>query len=329
MGFHRAGIKIVLETDHDPRCVATLRANGLSRNVLQADLVEVDGSTVLRCAGLSRGDVDIVFGGPSCQPFSRSNEGRRTGLRDPRGRLVFEFSRIVRELRPKAFVMENVRGLVSSNGGEDLRLLERRFRRMRYHVTSFVLNAADYGVPQSRQRLFVVGSKERMMTPPEPTHAARDSPRKGLDCYVTAREAIGKMDDGRNKRGLETIGGKYGHLIDAIPPGMNYLFYTSRYAKKNPLFRWRSKFWTFLLKMDPKRPSHTIQATPGPYVGPFHWRNRRLTLREIKAIQGIPASWKVRGGSHPEYTSDAWRQVGNAVPPQLASAVASSVREFL
>jgi len=330
LGFQKAGMKIVLETDNDAHCIETLRANKLSKKILLADLIHIDGTALLREAELNRGDVDVVFGGPSCQPFSRSNEGRRRGINDPRGRLVFEFSRIVGQLRPKAFVMENVRGFVSSNGGKDLQLLERRFRRMGYRVNSFVLNAADYGVPQSRHRLFIAGLNDGVTpAPPEPTHSPRDSPREGLDPQVTTEEAIGKMDDGINRKGIKTIGGMYGHMMDAIPPGMNYLYYTSRYNRKKAVFKWRSKFWTFLLKMDPKRPSHTIQATPGPYVGPFHWRNRRLTLDEVKKLQSIPTSWKVSGVSAPEYTSAAWKQIGNAVPPLLATAVATSVKEYL
>ena len=112
LGFQRAGMKIVLETDNDPHCIETLRANSVSKTILLADLFHIDGATLLRKAGLRRGDIDVVFGGPSCQPFSRSNEGRRRGIKDPRGRLVFEFSRIVGELRPKALVMEYLRGLV-------------------------------------------------------------------------------------------------------------------------------------------------------------------------------------------------------------------------
>jgi len=330
LGFQRAGIRTVLATDIDPRCIETLKANGPTTTLLPADLLDVDGITLLAKAGLRKGDVDIVYGGPSCQPFSRSNEGRRRGIKDPRGRLVFEFSRIVRELEPKAFVMENVRGLVSSNGGWDLRLLERRFRRVGYCVSSFVLNAADYGVPQSRHRLFVVGLDDGLAPlPPEPTHAPKDTPGKGRKVHVTAGEAIGTLDDGVDMEGVEAIGGVYGHLMDAIPAGMNYLYYTKRYNPKKHLFRWRSKFWTFLLKMDPSRPSHTIQATPGPYVGPFHWRNRRLTLEEIKRLQGIPASWTVSGTTQPEYTSAAWRQVGNAVPPRLAEAIAAGIKDSL
>lgn len=323
-------MNIVLETDIDSYCIETLRANELCKTIKSADLFRVDGTSLLQEAGLRKGDVDVVFGGPSCQPFSRSNEGRRRGTNDPRGRLIFEFSRIVKELQPRAFVMENVRGLVSSNRGRDLERLERRFRHMGYNVNWFVLNAADYGVPQSRHRLFVVGLDFGVTPlPPEPTHATEDFLREGLKAHVTAGDAIGRLDDGVNLRGVETIGGIYGHLMDRIPPGMNYLYYTRRYSPKRSLFRWRSKFWTFLLKMDPARPSHTIQATPGPYVGPFHWRNRRLTLEEIKRLQDIPPSWKVSGKSRPEYASAAWRQVGNAVPPRLAEAVAVKVREYL
>ncbi len=330
LGFRRAGVSIVLEADNDPFCLESLRATSLSPRVLAADLSQADALELLRQAGLRRGDVDMVFGGPSCQPFSRSNEGRRRGIQDPRGRLVLEFSRFVQELSPKAFVMENVRGLVSSNGGRDLQLLERRFRRMGYRVGSFVLSAADYGVPQSRHRLFIIGLEDEVVpTPPPATHAPQDSPSKGLKGYATAGDAIGRLDDGVDRAGADAIGGVYGHLVDAIPPGMNYLFYTRHLHSRKPLFKWRSKFWTFLLKMDPARPSHTIQATPGPYVGPFHWRNRRLTLEEIKRLQGLPAAWKVAGQSSPEYTSAAWRQVGNAVPPPLAAAVAAHVKEFL
>src|SRR2546421_144510 len=247
LGFHRAGMTIALETDNDPFCIETLKANGLCTSVMAADLFRVNGNLLLREAGLCKGDVDVVFGGPSCQPFSRSNEGRRRGIKDPTGRLIFEFSRVVKALK---------------------------------------------------------------------THA-------------TAKDAIGRLDEGVNRKGGEAIGGMYGHLMDRIPPGMNYLYYTRRHNPKKPLFRWRSKFWTFLLKMDPSRPSHTIQANPGPYVGPFHWRNRRLTLEEIERLQGLPPHWRVLGRTKPEYTSAAWRQVGNAVPPKLAEAVAAKIREYL
>jgi len=112
---------------------------------------------------------------------------------------------------------------------------------------------------------------------------------------------------------------------------MNYIYYTREYSKKHVLFKDRSKFWTFLLKLNPNQPSTTIQAQPWNSVGPFHWNNRRLTLEEIKRIQGIPNKYYVSGvrGNGNEYGSNAWMQIGNAVPPKLAEVVGKQVRSFL
>ncbi len=271
-----------------------------------------------------------MVGGPSCQPFSRSNEGNRLGTRDPRGRLIFEFARIVQEVRPTGFIMENVHGLASSNNGHDLKELVRRLSKIGYNVVVAVLNAADYGVPQKRRRLFLIGLANGG-TPhfPDPTHNHRDSPHNGVEPHVTSGEALADLDDGEDYDGIKTIGGKYGCLLNDIPPGMNYLFYTRRMGHPKPLFRWRSKFWPFLLKLDPDKPSSTIQARPGPCVGPFHWRNRRLTIAEIKRLQTIPDNWSVSGTHEPAYASPAWRQIGEAVPPLLMENVGNTLRETL
>jgi DNA (cytosine-5)-methyltransferase 1 len=136
--------------------------------------------------------------------------------------------------------------------------------------------------------------------------------------------AIGDLDDGITHRGSESIGGKYGHLIDRIPEGMNYQFYTKEAGYPKPKFEYRSKYWHFLLKLARNKPSSTIQASPGPFVGPIHWRNRHLTLHEAKRLQTLPDSLK---------TSDnpnvAWRQVGDAVPPLLASQVGAKLLHSL
>lgn len=112
---------------------------------------------------------------------------------------------------------------------------------------------------------------------------------------------------------------------------MNYIYYTSEFSKKHVLFKDRSKFWTFLLKLNPNEPSTTIQAQPWNSVGPFHWNNRRLTLNEIKRIQGIPDSYFVAGirGNGNEYGSNAWMQIGDAVPPKLAEVVGKHVKKYL
>ena len=108
--------------------------------------------------------------------------------------------------------------------------------------------------------------------------------------------------------------------MDEIPPGQNYLYYTEKRGHKKPLFRWRSRYWTFLLKLHPKLPSWTIQAKPAKYQGPFHWNNRILRLNELKALQTIPLEWKI-SGSETEKRS----QIGNACPPLMAEQIGKHI----
>src|SRR5205823_8904488 len=116
----------------------------------------------------------------------------------------------------------------------------------------------------------------------------------------------------------EHVNGRYGHLLPAIPPGDNYLFYTEKRGHSSPLFEWRSRYWSFLLKLDPLQPSPTIQAQPGPYVGPFHWENRRLRVGEIKRLFTFPDEFELVGTR-----VSVQAQLGNAVPPLLAETVAA------
>jgi DNA (cytosine-5)-methyltransferase 1 len=193
---------------------------------------------------------------------------------------------------------------------------------MRYEV----LNAADYGVPQNRQRLFLIGSRDgKVLRHPRPTHwgehERRVRPRwaDGLRPHVTAGQALAGLRT-RPESGDE-VNGRYGHLLPGIPPGKNYLFYTAHQGHPEPLFRWRSRYWTFLLKLDPDRPAPTIQGQPGPYVGPFHWKNRRLRVPELMRLQGFPDDYELEGTRR-----QVQLQVGNSVPPLLAATVATAVR---
>jgi DNA (cytosine-5)-methyltransferase 1 len=120
----------------------------------------------------------------------------------------------------------------------------------------------------------------------------------------------------------EAVNGKYGHLLPAIPPGDNYLFYTAKRGHPEPLFGWRSKYWSFLLKLAPNRPAPTIQAQPGPYIGPFHWENRRLRVAEIKRLFTYPDNFELVGSR-----SSIQAQLGNSVPPLLAEKVVQALTQ--
>jgi DNA (cytosine-5)-methyltransferase 1 len=184
-----------------------------------------------------------------------------------------------------------------------------------------VLNAADYGVAQARPRLFVIGARKGLPLPvhPGPTHGGRWERRATGHSerrHVTAGEAI----DGLfcDPEPAENVQGQFGHLLADIPPGGNYLHYTTEKGHPNPQFTWRSRFWSFLLKLDPDRPSPTIQAQPGPYVGPFHWENRRLRVGEVKRLFGFPDDFDLVGSR-----GSVQAQLGNCVPPPLAAQVAA------
>ncbi len=326
LGLKKSGFKILIHVDNDPYCVETLRKNWKKTPVISEDISRLSGRKIVRVAGINKKEIDLIAGGPSCQPFSRSNEGKRKGTKDARGLMIFEFARIVKELKPKAFIMENVAGLLSSNKGKDFKKLLAHYKKIKYNVFYKVLNAVEFGVAQKRKRLFLIGFKYKVNFKfPNPTHGNELKP------FVSVKEVIGDLDDGKVQDGRISIGGKHGHLINKIPPGMNYIYYTSEFSKKNVLFKDRSKFWTFLLKLNSNEPSTTIQAQPWNSVGPFHWNNRRLTLNEIKRIQGIPDPYFVAGvrGNGNEYGSNAWMQIGNAVPPKLAEIVGKQVKLFL
>ncbi len=311
IGLQKAGFKIQCSLDSDLDCCRSLRMNHRRRRVICRDISEISGNELLRGAQIRSGSLALLAGGPPCQPFSRSNEGRRRGLRDSRGRLVWEMVRLADETEPMIILIENVPGLLSAEGGCVIRQLVKDLAGLGYSVEYSLLDSASYGIPQRRKRLFVVGTRADIRFEfPSPTHGA------GLNPYATAKDAIGDLDDGITHRGADSIGGKYGHLMDAIPEGMNYLYYTKEAGCPKPRFKWRSKYWHFLLKLDRNQPSSTIQANPGPYVGPIHWQNRHLTLREAMRIQTLPDKTRVSGSK-----CSSWQQVGNAVPPLLALAV--------
>lgn len=194
-GFHAAGFDVLVAVEQDPSCCDTLRANMPETHVLQADISTVTGKQLLALADLKRGEVDAVIGGPPCQSFSLA--GPRKGLDDPRGQMIREFVRIVFELEPTVFVLENVRGMLNWSGGAALRLIEDEFRAWktsdgrRYTVTHSLLDAADFGVPQHRQRVFVVGNLAGIpFSPPKQTHSSAERPQLGTQPHATVGDAI-------------------------------------------------------------------------------------------------------------------------------------------
>lgn len=196
IGFDQAGFRTAVLVELDPACCQTLRKNMPGVPVLEGDLSQIKTSQILSTAGLKPLEAALVIGGPPCQSFSLA--GKRMGLDDPRGRLVLEFIRVVREALPKAFVMENVRGLMNWEKGKalDAILNEAQVpipfggKTYAYHVDYKILNAADYGAPQFRERVFVVGNRvDRDFVFPERQYGPGGGAAE-MRPYRTVRDAI-------------------------------------------------------------------------------------------------------------------------------------------
>lgn len=332
LGAERAGYEVRAAVEWDADAAATMEKNfeHLHSPVIQRDILQTPTAQITQAAGLSASErPDLLVGGPPCTPFSKSGfwlEWKREGL-DPDASLLQAYTRVLTEARPRRFILENVYALTYANKASKpaYERLMREISAAGYHCHARVLNAADYGVPQARPRLFVVGVPKDEPLPeiPPPTHGGRWERRKTghpETPHVTAGEALAGLVT--EPEPAEAVNGKYGHLLPDIPPGDNYLFYTDRRGHPDPLFRWRSKYWSFLLKLSPDKPAPTIQAQPGPYVGPFHWENRRLRVGELKRLFTYPDSFEFVGSR-----SSIQAQVGNSVPPLLAEKVAAALAD--
>ena len=316
IGFHDAGFSITHAVEIDERFAATLRANtGAGGYLAGTEVVCRDIRAFEPPTGMA---IDFVIGGPPCQSFSAA--GRRaagvTGTQDDRGILFREYVRLLAALKPAGFLFENVYGITGAEGGKAWEAIQREFAAAGYTITSRLLDAADYGVPQHRERMFIVGVRNGRFRFPCPTHGP-DSP-DGRPA-VSAAEAVAGSTPTDSER-CATLGGRFGHLLAEVPPGLNYSFFTEEMNHPQPIFAWRSKFSDFLYKADPHTPVRTLKAQGGQYTGPFHWDDRPFGLAELKRLQTIPDAYQIVGKRQV-----AVHQIGNSVPPQVARILAVGI----
>ncbi len=318
IAFHDLGFRVLEMVEIDSRYAQTLRLNAREGGCLEGSRVVCQDIRDYHPAPDLK--VDFIIGGPPCQTFSAA--GRRAagvaGTTDPRGTLFEEYVRLLKTLEPQGFLFENVYGITGAQNGEAWTDIQAAFRAAGYTIRHRILDAADYGVPQHRERLFIVGVRDQSLKYrfPTPTHGP-DSP--GGYPYYTAALAVAQA--GRD--GMASgIGGRYGQLLEDIPPGLNYSFYTKEMGYPYPVFSWRSKFSDFLYKADPDMPVRTLKAQGGQYTGPFHWENRKFSLKELKRLQTFPDAYEIEGGAQVSI-----QQLGNSVPPQLGRMLGLSILE--
>lgn len=305
-GFLDAGLHVAAGFEIDRRAVEAYDYNHAYRGSrgYVADLGEATGAELLARAGIDR--ADFVIGGPPCQPFSIV--GKRQGTSDRRASLIDHFVRIIAEMEPAAFLLENVPNLATIEGGRVLDQAKAALARLGFTVDHRIVSAADYGVPQNRKRLIVMGVKgRREVRFPEPTH--------GIDgqSFRTAADAIGDLPDA----------GEFGETgVFNHEPTAHCDDILERFSRLEPGKREKGSFHD---RLHPDRPSYTLRAGSGNFspLRPVHYRhNRVVTVRESARLQGFGDEF-LWPDSIPRLQQ--YRQVGNAVPPPLAEAIARSL----
>ena len=345
LGLEAAGFENALAVEMNPVALATLRQNRDRWGVLLDQSVHayIDTKAPLRKraqqllteADLRPGDVTLLAGGPPCQPFSKSGywaRGDSRRLEDPRAKTLSAYLDVLGTALPEVFLLENVPGLSYSSKNEGLELLRAQVghinevRGVNYSFCVAQLNSAEFGVPQLRNRVFVIGHRDGIEFEfPTPTHALppgidistglpkpSNSTPNTLMPARTVWDAIGLLEVDGESPDLRPRG-KWAPVLATIPEGVNYLWHTNRGGGLSALWGWRCRYWSMLLKLAKARPSWTLTATPGPATGPFHWENRRLATAELAALQTFPDDYEIVGSNR-----EAHFQLGNAVPSAMA-----------
>lgn len=341
VGAAAAGGDVRLLVDFDSDSCETARRNHVETSqVLRADVGTLTGAALRDRAGVLPGEALVVIGGPPCQPFSKAaywlepgaeaqfRRDRASGLfpvrpeplsaarSDNRRALVQEFWRLLREAEADAFLFENVPSILHPRNRPVIAALVDSAQRVGYQVTVVKGHATEFGVAQRRERVFVLASRHGVPVPPQPTHSDEFGSR--LPPVVSSGQALQSVD-ARWEKG-EDVSGRWAEHLHEIPPGWNYKWHTAWAGHSNPTWETETRFWNFLLKLDPDKPSWTLPASPGPWVGPFHWESRRLRTAEYAAIQGFPPGYDFAGDRRSRI-----RQIGNAVPAPMASAMVLSL----
>ncbi len=331
LGLEMAGWRTAYASDNDLFAVDTLKANvgldlGQGRRAFDGTFIEhadvkvLRGPSILAKSGLARGDVPLLAGGPPCQSWSSA--GHQLGFDDPRGRLLDEFVRLANELDSRWLLMENVRGLLTARGpdgkpGSALAHIRRNLLKAGFQTTVALLNAADFGVPQRRVRLFMVGFRTGDAPCfPQPSHS-KDASLGDASRWVPlshALDSVGDLADGEVIRPL----GKIAVELADVPAGSGVKS-LGKAERTRPGGHWGYKQGGFIADLGQSARTVTASAQQDWVRDPARGL-RRLCPRECAAIQSFPPSWAFKGPALAQY-----RLIGNAVPPQLAKAIGETM----
>jgi DNA (cytosine-5)-methyltransferase 1 len=319
LGFEAAGFKVRLAVDNMPEACLTLRENDVKRPVFgppydSGDINQLSPEMVYQLSKLKPGQIDMIVGGPPCQPFSVAAAQRflkddsrfkRVGFSSKeKGQLIFSYVNLICQLKPKAFLIENVPGILSIDGGSGISVVYETLEAAGYTVSPhFVLNTKNYGVPQSRNRAFVIGTLNgSIVSAPEPTHT--DVETLFQESYITVSQALfGLSPDTANMQIRN-------HKIESV----------TRYKKLQIGERERLGR---VDRLDPLKPSKTVIAGGSAGGGRSHlhpYLARTMSVREAARLQTFPDDYIFHGKNGRQFTL-----VGNAVPPLMAEVLARKI----
>ncbi|HEY4015241.1 MAG TPA: DNA cytosine methyltransferase [Polyangiaceae bacterium] len=341
LGLEQAGFRIAAAVECNKFAADTIRTNRPDVVLLEKRIEELSTKEILAAAGLKRGEPALVTGGPSCQAFSTA--GQRGSMSDPRGVLFREFLRVVREARPRFFVMENVKGILSAairhrplgKRGPGHRVLDaderlgsalsqvlKELRKTGYYVVFDLLNTADFGVPQTRERVAFIGSRDgEPIWMPEPTHAREREP--GRRAWVTLKKAIGSLKEADQE--FTPLAPSKARFLRLVPEGGNWRDLPNRLqheALGAAFVSWGGRSG-FCRRLGWARPSPALTTRPDSKATMLcHPKaTRPLSIQEYASIQQFPRRWKFGGGTPQKY-----KQLGNAVPLGLGKAIGNAIR---
>jgi DNA (cytosine-5)-methyltransferase 1 len=340
LGLEQAGFKVQVAVERNKYAAETIRLNRPEVSVIEKDIHKVSTTEILELAKLKVGEATIVSAGPSCQTFSTA--GSRNSFNDPRGGLFHEFIRIVKEAKPRFFVMENVPGMLSAaikhrplkqrgSGypilkkdeelGSAFELILKELRKTGYYITFDVLNAADFGVPQSRKRVIFIGSRDgEMISIPEITHTSKIT--KGKKKWVTIKSVFKNLNDTVPE--YVNLTPKARKYLQYVPAGGNWQdipLQMQPLAMGKAFHSWGGRVGFFRrLSWDKTSPSITTSPVSKATMLCHPTELRPLSIKEYMAIQQFPKDWKFAGG-----ISQKYMQIGNAVPIGLGKAIGGSI----
>ena len=328
-GFESAGFDILLGIDNDAKALETFELNHKGSKSICGDITQINYEEHIKPL-LNGKQIDVIIGGPPCQGMSLSGPRK---FDDPRNKLYLSYIRLVKEIQPKAFVIENVPGLVGLFGGQIKDSIIEKFTDMGYHIEYKILCSADYGVPQSRKRVVFVGTRvgkfeypatnPNVVTcsmalsdlPPLEDDLGEEVADYALPPHNHYQQLMRKKSDVVLNHVAASHSDKVKKIIALVPDGGNYKDLPEEYRSSR-------NFHVAWTRFASNKPAPTIDTGHRHH---FHYKyNRVPTVRECARLQSFPDDFKFLGNKTQQF-----RQVGNAVPPLMAQAIAEQVKKML